>query len=278
MIDSHCHLNASYTVDSVSFVIEKFLHAGGRKIIDVTTTLKDFEIACTIAEKYPHIVHTTIGIHPEECTSEQLTSPLDAVKELFSAEELPNNVVGIGETGLDYSYLEDSSDNNEIISTQIALFILHVNEAKKRNLPLVIHARGKNVEDYSLYDKIIELLDELAPTQPTYYHSFAGDNELAQKIVAKGNMIGINGIITYSGAKILADVVKNVPLTNILLETDSPFLIPSNMDRSTLRDKKINEPIAIASIAKRVASLKGCTLEAVLEITSANAMRFFNLT
>jgi TatD DNase family protein len=185
------------------------------------------------------------------------------------------NIVGIGETGMDFYYFNDQSDETTIVTHQEELFVQHIALATQLKLPLVIHARGRDTADMSAYKECFRILTQEHFSGKVYFHSFAGDISLAKKVLDDGNVIGVNGIITYANAKLLAEVITYTPLESILLETDSPYLIPSNLDRSILTDKKINEPIGIFSVAKRVAALKKVPPEEILEQTRQNTQAVF---
>ena len=259
MIDAHCHLNATYTTKSVSRVLEKFIAAAGEKIIDVTTSSEDFVVSQEIISKYPLLVFSTVGFHPEspDGTTETFEKLMSGFTKLSSMLPTAQNIVGIGETGLDYSFFAHFPTNHDkVLDQQRELFVKHIELAKQSQLPIVIHARGKHLLDYSAYSEILSILNQEKFPYSVYFHSFAGDYHLAKKIVDTGHFIGINGIVTYSNAKAIAEVAAKIPHELMVLETDSPFLIPSNMERTQLENPKINEPLGVLYIAKRVATLR----------------------
>lgn len=278
MIDAHCHLNASYTAESVGPIVNRFIELHGEKIIDVTTNSDDFAISQQIIAKYPTVVFSTVGFHPEgpdgsDPTFQQLET---GFSKLADAVATAKNIVGIGETGLDYSFYENFPTNHpQVIDQQRELFVQHIALARTRELPLVIHARGKHVLDYSAYHDILTLLEQEKFPLAVYFHSFCGDYELAKKIVEQGNFIGINGIVTYSNAKTVFEVAEKIPAERMVLETDSPFLIPSNLDRKLLDNPKVNEPMSIPYIAKRIASLRRISEEEVLRNATATTKFLF---
>lgn len=278
MIDSHAHLNASYTAETVGVILEKFTKAGGKQVIDVTTSATDIQVSQSIIDAYSHMVSTTIGFHPESCTGdavifEQLCKDFHAG---FSQLSLLKNVVGVGETGLDYWYLPNEQDSSsKIIEQQRQLLTLHIAEAKKHQLPLVIHARGKENHEYQVIGEIVSLLNQENYNNSAYFHSFGASRKEAKQLLDAGHYLGINGIVTYSGAKDLVEALAYIPTDRILLETDAPFLIPSNCDRSLLQDPKTNEPIGIHATAKRIAAIKRIPLEAVIELTSQATKALF---
>lgn len=279
MIDSHAHLNASYTTENIRPIMERFSNLGGQRIIDVTTSTEDFFVSQQLISKYPAVIYANVGLHPEspDGSTETWEGLLTAFEQLTSEISTAINIIGIGETGLDYSFYEKFGPNHtKVIEQQRELFILHAHLAEKLDLPLVIHARGKDLTDYSPYTEIFRIVDDLSLRVPLYLHSFAGDWNIAEIALKRGYVLGVNGIVTYSGAQVLADVTVRMPLDRLLLETDSPFLIPSNIDRSKeLGNPKTNEPLGIFWTAKRVAKLRQCQPEQILELATNNAKRFF---
>lgn len=278
MIDAHCHLNTSYSIDTIQPIIEKFLHHKGKNIVDVTTTYEEIAPSQAIIGKYPEIVYSTLGIHPEtsDGTDTKHQQALNAIKQIETNLPTYKNIVGIGETGLDYSHYEEYPTNHTLVlEQQRELFVEQLALARKNGLPLVIHARGQHIADYQAYTEILDILKAEQFSLPVYFHSFGGDYELAKRIIDQGNYVGVNGIITYSNAKELALTVSKIPLERVLLETDAPFLIPSNLDRKELESAKTNEPFAIFYTAKRIAALKNCSLDEVLETTTKATRKIF---
>jgi len=277
MIDAHCHLCSTYTSNTVSPVVEKFIKLGGTKVIDVTTSEADIPISQQLIAQFPKIIFACIGLHPELPTASKENQ--EKLMQTFSTIEnsLPNlqNIVGIGETGIDLYYFNDQSDEVAILSNQEELLIRHIHLAKKLNLPLIIHARGRDTSDMTAYKECLRIIEQEKFSGKIYFHSFAGDLALATKIVDAGNVIGVNGILSYSSAKLLSDVVAYVPLESILLETDSPYLVPSNLDRTLLENKTVNEPIGIYYTAKRISTIKKIVIDDILEQTEKNTRVLF---
>lgn len=276
MIDAHCHLNATHTVETLQPVIDRFMKYGGTAIVDVTTDLKDITIVESFVTKFPSLIFAAIGLHPEYCTTPRDKDPLDEFHECLEAAQNLKNLIAIGETGLDYGSLpEDPHAQKTALAKQRELLIAHINAAKELALPLVIHARGKSFDDYSPYFDVLNIFKQEQFSGQAYFHSFGGDIACLKKLLDPGYMIGVNGIATYSNAKVIAESVAYAPINSLLLETDAPFLVPSNMDRSLLQTAKTNEPVSAWFTAKRIAALKGATHEEILHATEQNAKVFF---
>ncbi|PIY18299.1 hypothetical protein CO112_02460 [Candidatus Dojkabacteria bacterium CG_4_9_14_3_um_filter_150_Dojkabacteria_WS6_41_13] len=278
MIDAHCHLNATYTAESVGNIIDKFVASQGERIVDVTTSSEDFLVSQRIISQYPDLVFSTVGFHPEspDGVAEAFEKLIVGFTELSSTLPNARNIVGIGETGIDYSFFANfPSTHVQVLEQQRELFVKHIALAKQFQLPLVIHARGRHLLDYSAYSEILSILLQERFQFSVYFHSFGGDYQLAKKIVDAGYFIGVNGIVTYSNAKAIAEVATKIPSEFLVLETDSPFLIPSNLERKLLENPKINEPIGVLYTAKRVATLRQIQLEEVLQRATNATKKLF---
>jgi TatD DNase family protein len=243
----------------------------------VTTSLEEIPQSQAIIEKYSTIVYATIGLHPETPKADNITQQKIITDFEILTKQIPTlkNVIGIGETGLDYYYFNEQTDETLVVKNQEELFRLHIALAEKLHLPLVIHARGRDTLDMTAYANCLSVIKSERFTGKAYFHSFGGDVHIAEKILSENYYFGINGIITYKGSQVIADALEVIPLSSLLLETDAPFLIPSNMDRTLLTEKTINEPMAIFFSAKRLAAIKKIAIEEVLEQTARNTKAVF---
>jgi len=143
-------------------------------------------------------------------------------------------------------------------------FKKQINLARKLNLPLIIH-------DREAHQDTLKILAEEAKGLKVLLHCFSGDIDLAEVGIERGYYLGIGGVITFNNAKKLKAVVRDVPIENLVLETDSPYLAPD-----PFRGKP-NEPKYIPLIAEKIAEIKGISLKEVAEITSGNAQNFFGI-
>ena len=247
MIDTHCHLYDDKLYPKLDEIILNAKKANVEKMIcigdNLNTSLKSLEIA----EKYNNI-YATVGIHPHESK--------DASEKYLSKIERYSNhqkVVAIGEIGLDYYY--NFSDSK----IQKAVFLEQLKLAKKLNLPSVIHCRDA-------YEDLLEIIIESEHNKGVI-HCFSGDLEFANKIINLGYYISFTGMITF--VKELEDVIKNISLNHILIETDSPYLAPVPYRG------KINEPAYVEKIAEKIAEIKNLSAKEVIDITTNNANVLF---
>ncbi len=270
LIDTHSHLNFKAYDSDRDEVIQR-TQKEGVVCIDVGTKYETSKRAVELAEKNEGI-HAAIGMHPIHIKTDLLKLKMDAEEgafepfgEEFDAEryrELAKSpkVVAIGEIGLDYYYKPKSKIKQEQFKQkQKEIFIQQLGLAEELNLPVVIHCR---VAHNDLY--------EILRTRRLkgVIHCFTGSLEEAQKYIDLGFYIGVNGIIFKLD---LDEVIKNIPLDKILVETDCPYLTPpkAGVERS--------EPIFVKYIAERIAELKGTTLQEVAGKTTENAKKLFKI-
>ena len=245
LIDTHCHLcNNDYEdLDKVIKNMNGIMIANGCDDKTNKEVLK-------LTKKYPN-VYGCLGIHPSEINS--ITD--DSFKII---EENINNtkIVGIGEIGLDYYWVKDNKDKQkEIFKKQLDI-------AKKYNKPIVVHSR-ESIQD------VYEILKEYKLKGTI--HCFSSSLEMAKNFIKLGYKIGVGGVITFKNSKKLEEVVNGIDVTNILIETDSPYLSPEPFRGRT------NEPSNVLYVAKKIAELKNQTLEEIITITGNNAINEFDL-
>lgn len=241
MIDTHAHLFKEYYTDEEKMnIINSF---NGYIIVSGTDDSTNREV---LNLKHKN-VFITLGIHPE-AVLEYKKSDLNFI------ETNINKIVGIGEIGLDYHYEKETRDK------QICLFKTQLDLAKKYNKAVVIHSRDA-------INDTINILKNYKDVRKVF-HCYSGSIESANELIKLDTYFGIGGVLTFKNNK-LVDVVKKLPLERIVLETDSPFLSP-------FRGQK-NEPKNICLVAQQIAQIKGISYEEVLNITTRNAIRLFDL-
>lgn len=247
-VDTHCHIfREDYeSIDDVMNNCNKFNIS---KVINSGTDMITNKEALKLSKQYNEM-YITLGIHPEFADS-------------YSEDDLlfiNNNindkkVVAIGEIGLDYHYEGHNKDK------QIELFRKQLKIASENNLPVVIHSRDATKDT-------IDILKEY--NVKGVIHSFSGSYETACIYIKMGFVLGINGVVTFKNCN-LKDVLERIDLTNIILETDSPYLTPV-----PFRGQR-NEPMHILDIAKFVADIKGVELGSLAKITNENVKRVFDI-
>ena len=247
LIDTHFHLDLTCDIETILGDAEK---NNVKKFIISGCDKKSIRDGLEIINRYDN-VYMTIGFHPDE---------VDDISDddLVYLEKLINNnhkIIGVGEIGLDYYH------NDTNIERQKEYFEKQIMIAKKFNLPIVVHAREATEDTY----EIIKKYDVKG-----VMHCYSGSLEMAKLYMEHGFMFGIGGVLTFKNSK-LRDVVKEIPMENLILETDSPYLAPEPKRGS------MNEPKKIKIIATCLAKTKEISLEEVTNITTANVHRLFDL-
>jgi TatD DNase family protein len=262
LIDTHAHLNFPDFEKDLDQVIQNAIKKGVEKIICVSSSIRDSKIAIEIAKKYPQTVYATVGIHPHITDPDNQEPIKIQIREL---EELAKNpmVVGIGECGLDYTPAPPS-EKNRMPEEQVLLFESQISLAKKLNLPLSIHCRKATKETLEILNKHFKP----AKNHPGVWHCYSAGKKEIPRVLELGFYLGIDGNITYDSG--LQNVVKNIPLKRIVLETDCPFLgpIPYRGLRNTPENVKIS--------AEFMAHLLGCSFINLSNITTENAKKIFS--
>ena len=248
MIDTHAHL----TINDYDNIEEVIKNMGNNIIIVSGTNINDNKEVIELVSKYKN-VYGTIGIHPAEIDSNYIGT-------LKFIEENSNNpkIVGIGEIGLDYHYECDKNRQKEIFIKQIEL-------ANKYNKTMVIHSRDAINDTYDILKKYKNENVKID------IHCYSSSLEMAKNFIKLNGMLGIGGVLTFKNSKVLKEVVENIDLKYLLLETDSPYLSPE-----PFRGTK-NEPYNIIHVAKKIAEIKNISLEEVLKVTTNNAISQFDL-
>ncbi len=247
-IDTHCHLSKDYYPD-IDFIVSENINAGISKMILSGCDKKSISESIMYAEKYENI-YVTIGYHPEEVSNVSI----DEINQLKNIIKRCKKIVGIGEIGLDYHYEKESKEK------QILLFEKQLEIAEELNLPVVIHSRDATLDTINCLQKY---------NVKGVIHCFSGSLEVANTYIKMGFKLGIGGVVTFKNSK-LGEVIKNISLENIVLETDSPYLTPDPYRG------KVNSSKYIPVIAQSLSSLYNVSLEEISKVTTENALNLFN--
>jgi len=292
LTDTHSHLDFNkFDGDRVE-VIQRALDAGVGRILIPGLDLESSKAAIELANLYPNIF-AAVGFHPtdldkwDDSSIENLRSLiLDSGSLLPKTQEhtltgtrgpaLQNKILAIGEIGLDYYWVKEADKQaiqRRILKQQLQL-------AQDVSKPVIIHMREEN--DTWFGQASIDLLNILnewhqeltaqnhpLKEKPGVLHSFNGNLETAQKAIALNFYFGVTGPVTYKNAEEKRQVIRQLPLERLLIETDAPFLTP------VPHRGKRNEPAFVAHIADKIAEIHNTTREQIAEITSANANRLF---
>ncbi|MDI6779012.1 MAG: YchF/TatD family DNA exonuclease [Bacteroidota bacterium] len=272
-IDSHAHLNYKDYKDDVAEVIKRAQEAGIEYIINPGTDLDTSREAIELAEKYD-MVYAAVGFHPHDASK----ATQKAIEEIEKLSHHPK-VVAIGEIGLDYHY------NYSPQERQRELFAQQIEIAQRRNLPVIIHMREAETDTLKIVKKAVRNNPSWRNAEPAHhnrfpstrgvFHSFAGNSALAWKIIKMGFYISIPGVITFKQKpnvkSKLIEVVENVSIEHILLETDSPFLTPAPH-----RGKR-NEPAYVKYVAEKIAEIQRLSIEDIGRSSNLGVHKLFSL-
>ena len=257
IIDTHSHLFVEEFNEDRSDVMRRAREAGVQHVLMPNIDLNTVEPMLSVCEAYPGFCYPMIGLHPTEVNADYRQS-LDALKEIFVSH--PQSFIAIGEVGLDLYW--DKTYKQE----QLVVLEEQIGWALEYDLPLVIHSREAFPELYALFSHYKD-----TPIRGVF-HSFTGTAEEAQSLLEfSGFLLGINGVVTFKKST-LPEALCEVPLSRLVVETDSPYLAPT-----PYRGKR-NESAYIVRVVERLAELYSCSPEVVAEQTFANAANLFRLS
>ncbi|OWZ83646.1 TatD family hydrolase [Natranaerobius trueperi] len=254
LIDTHAHLDSKKLAPDLDRVVSRAKQKGVSRIINVGITLESSQKSIEFAKRYPEIF-ASVGIHPHD-TEELPDNYIEEIKKLV--QDNREYVVALGEMGLDY-YRNYSPKKN-----QKETFIKQLELANELQLPVIIH-------DRAAHEDTLEILEEFKNEVFGVFHCFAGDEKIADKALDLGYFISFTGNITFKKAEELRKVVKQVPLSRLMVETDCPYLSPEPFRG------KINEPAYVRLVAEAIAEIKNVDFQEVVSITGENASNLFKI-
>ncbi|MFA5742954.1 MAG: TatD family hydrolase [Candidatus Paceibacterota bacterium] len=277
LVDAHAHLNFFDYEKDRKETVERSLEEGVW-MINVGTNFQSSQKAAAIAEEYPEGVFAAIGLHPtnieygrfklfSEKGFKKQENFLENDFDVESYETLAGNkkVVAVGEIGLDYFYKpKDPADLDGYRTKQKEILEKQLDFAEKMNLPAIIHCRDAHNEMIAILEQRIIDGHQLKGV----IHCFNGTSAQAEKYLALGLFIGINGIIFKMD---LSETIKKIPLEKMILETDCPFLVPP------MAGSKRNEPGFLPFTAEKLLEIKGIDFETASKITTQNSRQLFKL-
>ena len=253
LVDSHAHIDTSRFHADREEVISAALEGGITCIVDPGCDLDSSRFALTLAKTHPGTIFAGVGTHPHDATTYS-----DEVGTHYLEMAQEPEVVAIGEFGLDYFRMLSPRD------VQRAVFCAHLQLVRNCDLPCIIHVRDS-------HDDVIELLRAHGQGLRGVFHCFSGNVAQAEECLAfDGFMLSFAGPLTRQG-NALPEVARMAPLERILVETDSPYLVPQ-----PVRAKR-NEPLFVKHVAEKLAEIRGISFEEIAQVTTTNAVRLFNL-
>ena len=249
MIDTHSHIDMLQNTDEA---VKKSISAGVEKIVVPTSSPENFDDVISLCSKYDEIFGA-VGVHPEDISK----YGENTAKEIYNIAKNNKKIVAIGEIGLDYYW--DKTQKEE----QKKIFRAQIEIALNLNLPVLVHSREAHLDTF-------EILKETG-IKKVIMHCFSSSLEFANSCIKEGWLLGIGGVVTFKNSRKLKEVVKNIPLESIVLETDAPYMAPHPMRGME------NTPEYLPFIAREIALLKDITVEHVDKVTTKTAKEFFNI-
>ena len=252
IFDRHVHYDSKQFEEDRDQLLNSMQENGIGTIVNSAADWDSVTEVVELAEKYPFI-YAAVGLHPDEVG--------DLNEERFAYLKMQcqkEKVVAGGEIGLDYYWDNESHD------VQKKWFIRQLELARELDLPVIIHSRDAAADT-------LEFMQKYAQGLRGVIHCFSYSKELAREYVKMGFHIGVGGVVTFKNGKKLKEIVEEIPLERILLETDCPYLAPV-----PFRGKR-NSSLYIPYIAEEIANLKGVTYEEVVTQTELNAKKLFGI-
>ncbi|SHI45100.1 TatD DNase family protein [Tangfeifania diversioriginum] len=253
LIDTHSHIYSEDFNHDIDDVMQRAYDNDVKKIILPNIDSGSIKRLLDLSNSYPHLCFPLMGLHPTSVSADY-EEELQAVEYWLDKRKF----YGIGEIGIDLYW------EQKYVEEQKIAFRHQVKLAKSRNLPIVIHLRNSFEEVYSI------VKEEQDGNLKGIFHCFSGSVDEAQKVVDLGFLLGIGGVVTFKNSN-LDEVLKDVDIKNIVLETDAPYLAP------VPKRGRRNESAYLAFVAKKVAEVYGISVEQVAEITSSNARQLFGI-
>jgi len=252
--DTHAHLEDDKFLEDLDKVIEDIKNSDTSLVLNVGFNTEHIKKSLDLSEKYDFI-YSAVGLHP----SDSLEAENDSYWEKIYNYAKHPKVKALGEMGLDYYWDRAPREHQKkVFKTQIDI-------GKELGMPIIIH-------DRDAHGDILEVVkQEKAGKNGGVFHAYSGSMEMAKEVIKEGFLISVGGVITFKNAKKLIEVVKEIPLEYLLIETDSPYLTPH-----PFRGKR-NDPTKVKYVAEKIAEIKGISLEEVARETMKNGKELFRI-
>jgi len=264
-IDTHAHTNDVFFKDDLGRVVSLAIDKNVKKIICVSTSLHDSELSLKASREYPENIFPAVGLYPHRDETDRGGSDEELIEKLEGIiKDNKDKIVAIGECGLDLGELAEN-ETARSVHDQKNLFLAQIELALKYDLPIIIHCR-------KAYDELLEILNsnqKFKNLRGSIHFYTGGKKRIRNLLEFPGFVFGVAGPITYDDG--LQQVAREIPLDKIVLETDSPLLVPL-----PFRGQR-GEPAHIPLIAAKVAEIKGIDINEVERATEENTERVFDL-
>lgn len=252
IFDSHAHYDDEQFDADREELLKELKENGVGAILNMSSDYDSVKRTVELTKKYDFI-YGAVGIHPEHADqyNEEVRKELT---EILKGEKFK----AVGEVGLDYYW-----DSNPPKEVQIRVLRDQYELAKSLGMPIILHDRES-------HEDILKIAKEYKDVV-SVFHSYSGSVEMAREIIRIGGYIGISGVLTFKNARKLPDVVKEIPMERMLIETDAPYMAPV-----PYRGKR-NRSDYLLGVAEKIAEIRELTIDEVLEITSENMKQLFSI-
>lgn len=255
LFDTHAHYDDSRFDNDRDELLNSMKENGVGLILNPSCDIESCKKSIEYSNKFEH-VYSAVGIHPEYIEQIDIEN---TIKELEKLAICSNKIKAIGEIGLDYYWIKDK----ELRLKQIELLRCQMELAQKLSMPVIIH-------DREAHEDIIKIIKEF-PNVKGVFHCYSGSTEMAKDLIKLDYMISFTGVVTYKNAKKAVEVVKNISLENIMIETDSPYMSPE-----PFRGRR-NSSLYVYRIAEEISKIKNIPLQDVISQTTQNGKKLFNI-
>lgn len=255
LFDTHAHYDDKRFDDDRDEILSSMPENGVGLILNPGCDIETSKKAIEYAEKYSH-VYAAVGIHPEYIEEIEIDNAINELKALALSS---NRIKAIGEIGLDYYWIKEP----ELRAKQAELLRKQLELAKEFDMPVIIHDRDAHADTLKIVEEF--------PDVKGVFHCYSGSTEMAKRLISLGYLISFTGVITYKNAKKAVEVVQNIPLDKIMIETDSPYMSPE-----PFRGKR-NSSLYVYRMAETIADIKNIPLDEVINQTTENGKKLFKI-
>ncbi len=253
IFDTHAHYDDEQFNEDRVELLNSMEEQGVGTIINVSATYNSCRKVIALAKEYP-FVYAAVGIHPDEVGSLN-EETFAQMKELFKEEK----VVAVGEIGLDYYWEKEERAR----ARQQGVFARQMELARELKLPVIVHDRDAHADCMEITRRYPDVIG--------VYHCYAGHIEMARELLERGYYLSFTGVITFKNAKKAIEVIREVPIERLMVETDSPYMAPE-----PFRGRR-NSSLYVYRMAEKIAEIKGMPVEDVERITTENGRRLFGI-
>jgi TatD DNase family protein len=282
MFDSHAHLYHRKIKADIANIVQRFVEKGGEYIVNSAIDLATSCVVLDQAEKFAEVL-PTIGIHPEtfipgadiylaNANGKWIKNSIEELNKMFTRFD---DIVGVGECGLDYYWVKKEGilEHEKIFQLQKDALKAQIHLAKEYDLPLIVHCRDMPGDKQCEADILELIVKEGNSCVRGVFHSYTGSLSHLKDILALGFYVSFNGIVTYRSADNVRELLGHVDLDKILIESDSPLLSPQ---KKRSAGKKIGEPVFVDEVAEYVADLKDISKAELWKVVGNNFQKVFD--